>query len=88
MSKSLPLVLVKLKAGAIHFLLSAAVVCAVLALAVSLWYPSGLRLAAGLLNLAMIMVLVDLVLGPALTMLVFRPAKPSLRFDLGVIALV
>ncbi|MEZ5653620.1 MAG: hypothetical protein R3E87_24045 [Burkholderiaceae bacterium] len=40
------------------------------------------------MNLAMIMVLVDLVLGPALTMLVFRPAKPSLRFDLGVIALV
>ncbi|MEZ5661631.1 MAG: TfpX/TfpZ family type IV pilin accessory protein [Burkholderiaceae bacterium] len=78
----------KAKAGGIHFLLSAMVVAGVLGLATWLWYPSGLRLAAGLFNLALIMVLVDLVLGPALTMLVYRPAKPSLRFDLAVIALI
>lgn len=78
----------KLAAAGLHFLISAVVVTAALLAATLLWYPSGFRLAAGLTGLAAIMLLVDLVLGPALTFLVYEAGKKSLRFDLTVIAAV
>lgn len=78
----------KARAGGLHFVISAGIVLAVLLAVTLLWYPSGFRLASGLIHLAVIMGVVDLVLGPALTMLVYRPGKPSLRFDLAVIAAV
>ena len=76
----------RLRAAGIHFLISAVVVALVIAGAVFLWYPGNLAWAAGLATMVMILATVDLVIGPALTFLVFQPGKKSLRFDLGVIA--
>jgi hypothetical protein len=74
------------KAAAIHFSISLLVFLFLLTLILWLWYPgilfsidggwSGLRLVIG----------VDLVLGPLLTLVVFKSGKPGLKFDLACIA--
>ncbi len=78
----------RLRAAGFHFLLSIIVVGAVVATAIGLWFPGYLARAAGLVGLTGILISVDLILGPALTFLVYRPGKKSLRFDLTVIAAI
>ena len=53
-----------------------------------LWFPGPLFEESGAAGLLTILVPVDVLLGPLLTFLVFKPNKPSLRFDLTVIALL
>ncbi len=75
------------KAFAIHLGISLAIFLFLLMLIVFVWYPQpyfaadggwqGIRLIAG----------VDLVLGPLLTLVVFKAGKPGLRFDLTLIGL-
>ncbi|MEX2469252.1 MAG: hypothetical protein WD396_05800 [Pseudohongiellaceae bacterium] len=72
---------------AIHLGISVVALLALLAVILAFWYPgilfridggwSGLRIVIG----------VDLVLGPLLTLVVFKAGKPGLRFDLACIAL-
>ena len=81
-------ILPKLKAAAIHFLVSAVVVGLVVAGSLYFWYPGLQAYAAGLVTLLSILVVVDLVIGPALTLVVFKPGKKSLKFDMGVIAAI
>ena len=76
------------KAGLIHLALSIpVVVCAVLAMTL-IWYPPPFFLASGGGHLILILAAVDLVIGPCLTVLVYRAGKPSLKWDLAVIALI
>ena len=75
----------KLRAFAMHLTASAAIVLALLGLMWFVWYPApyfeteggwrGWGLLAG----------VNLVLGPLLTLIVFKPGKPSLKFDMSCI---
>ncbi|MEO0424243.1 MAG: TfpX/TfpZ family type IV pilin accessory protein [Pseudomonadota bacterium] len=78
----------KLRAFLVHLALSTLVVGAVLALAVIAWYPHPYFRAMDAWTVVKMLILVDLVLGPLLTLIVFDPAKRSLRFDLTVVALV
>ncbi|MEZ5739618.1 MAG: TfpX/TfpZ family type IV pilin accessory protein [Burkholderiaceae bacterium] len=78
----------RLRAAGIHFLISALVVGVVLTLASWLWYPDWFFYASGLLGMATVLAIVDLVIGPLLTLVVYKPGKPSLRFDLSVIAAI
>lgn len=55
---------------------------------VGIWYPSPMYQIQGLLPILMMLIGIDLILGPLLTLLVYKPAKPSLRFDLTVIILL
>lgn len=52
------------------------------------WYPAPLHKLIGVEEIIYLVVGVDVVLGPILTFIVFKPAKPSLRFDLAIIALL
>lgn len=77
-------------AGALHLLASLAIF-AMLTLIVLFWlFPAGLFQAAGGWEGLRIVVAVDLVLGPCLTLIVFNPRKPrsELVRDLSLIALV
>lgn len=72
-----------------HLAISAIVGLAVLAAMILVWYPPPYFQASGGNDLVLLMVAVDVTLGPMLTLAVFNPAKGmgKLRFDLVVIAL-
>lgn len=76
------------KACAIHLALSALVLILLAAVLVWRWYPPGLFHMARADGLLILIGGVDLVLGPLLTLIVFKSGKKSLKFDLGVIALL
>ena len=57
----------------------------VLAALLLVWYPQPYFRLAGGAGLMMILIGVDVVIGPLLTLVVFNPAKKSLRLDLAVI---
>lgn len=76
----------RLRACGLHLLLSAMVLGGVLCLMRLWWYPGDYFVAAGGDRLFLILAAVTLGLGPLLTLVVFRPGKWGLRFDLAVIA--
>jgi hypothetical protein len=73
------------QASGLHLLISIAVAVGVLALMLSLWYPGPLFEAAGGNDLLFILVGVDVVVGPLITLVIFRSGKRGLKFDLAVI---
>lgn len=75
-------------AAALHAVVSLFAIGGVAIAAVLMWFPAGLWHAAGLQELFGIMLAADIVLGPLLTLLVFRRGKPSLKFDMSAIVLV
>lgn len=74
-------------AVALHAAASLVLISAIAAWIVLRWYPGGLRHAADLHELLAIMLIAHVVLGPLLTLVVYRPGKRGLGFDLAVIAL-
>ena len=76
------------KAAAIHSSISAIVGLIVGFLLFDLWYPPPYFHAAGADELILLLVGVDLTLGPLLTLIVFRSGKRGLKFDLALIGLV
>ena len=73
------------KAGAIHFSISLAVFLVLLGVILLVWYPGILFSVDGGWSGLRIVIGVDLVLGPLLTLIVFKSGKPGLRFDLACI---
>jgi len=76
------------KASGIHLAISAALLSVLLAIIILLWYPGILFSVDGGWAGLRIVVGVDLVLGPLLTLVVFQAGKPSLKFDLTCIGLL
>lgn len=76
------------KAFAIHFAVSMVIFLVLLALMVGVWYPSFFFNTDGGWEGLQILIGVDLVLGPALTVIVYRPFKRGLLLDLTLIGLV
>ena len=76
------------KAAGIHLSISLLIGLVVLTLLFLVWYPSPYFKASGGQELTLILLGVDLVLGPLLTLVVFKAGKKSLKFDLSVIALL
>jgi hypothetical protein len=75
------------KAAAIHLTISATIGLVVGALLFGVWYPPPYFHAAGADVLVLLLVSVDLTLGPLLTLVVFKAGKRGLKFDLAVIAI-
>ena len=78
--------LTRLSAAGIHLGISAGIAAAVLAVIYMAWYPAPYFTAMGGDQLVLLVVGVDVVIGPLITLIIFKPDKPGLRFDLGVIA--
>lgn len=76
------------RAAGAHLVISAVVAVALVALLLLVWYPGPLYEAGGGERLTFILVAIDIVVGPILTLLVFRAGKPGMKFDLAVIALL
>lgn len=72
----------------IHLGISLAIFIAFAILLIFFWYPGPLFNLEGGWKGIRIVALVDVVLGPALTLLVFKPGKPGLKFDMSLIIVV
>jgi len=79
-----------LRAAGIHLGLSALVAVGVAGLVFGLWYPSPLHQLTGGQALFLILMAVDVVCGPVLTLVLYNPAKSRSKWllDLGLIVLV
>ena len=78
----------KLRASGLHFAISLFVGLMLLGLSWFIWYPAPMLMAIGGHEIFLLVVGIDVVLGPLLTLVVFKSGKPSLKFDLAVIALL
>lgn len=80
----------RLRAGGIHLLLSLAVAAVVALLVFWLWFPGAYREFAGGTHLLLLVMAVDVTLGPLLTFAVFdrRKGRSHLRSDVATIALL
>ena len=76
------------RAALIHFGLSLAIVGSVFLVVYFLWYPGPLFARGGGLDLFLVIALVDVTIGPLITLIIFKSGKWGLRFDLVVIALL
>ncbi len=74
----------------VHFCISLVVVLCVAAYVFLVWFPNGLFQLTGGVGLFVVLMLVDLVCGPGLTLVLFDPRKSSLkwRIDIALIVVV
>ena len=78
----------RFQAFAIHLLLSSAILGSFLTFVLLVWYPHPFFILEGLAEIVWVLVGVDVVLGPALTLVVFKTGKPGLKRDLSIIAAI
>lgn len=76
------------RASFIHLLISALVVGSAAAYIIYFWYPPALMHMAKADRLLMLIGGVDLVVGPLLTLIIYKAGKKHLKFDLFFIAIV
>lgn len=73
-------------AGGIHFAISIVIAIAVSVLMLALWYPGAIFRATGGQELFFLVVGVDVVIGPLITLIIYNRKKKELKFDLTVVA--
>jgi len=80
----------RLKASGIHLCISFSLALLAAALVFWLWYPYPYREISGGRDLFLMVVAVDVMLGPLITLTIFNRAKPwsELRRDLTIVALI
>ena len=78
----------KFKAFLIHLTISTAIIAVVFMLIFFFWYPRPYFEANGAWSVIRVLVMVDLVMGPLLTLVLFKKGKPGLMFDICMVALV
>jgi len=80
----------RIKAAFTHFLVSMAVVGAALAVVFFVWYPAPYGDSSDIWSMVKILICVDLILGPLITLIIFNTKKSrvELRRDLGIVATV
>lgn len=76
------------QACGLHLLLSAFAVGCVALLIFFVWYPGLLAYASGVTSVFLILVMVDVILGPLITLIIFNPQKKELKRDLLTIACI
>lgn len=76
------------KASLIHLAVSALIALVVGTLVVVVWYPAPYFSAMGGEVLLRLLIGVDVILGPLVTLIIFDTAKPRLKYDLMAIAVL
>jgi hypothetical protein len=71
-----------------HLIGSTAVALCSAALVFLVWYPGPLAQASGVIQIFLILLAVDVVVGPCITLIVFNPAKKELKRDLLIVLLL
>lgn len=76
------------RAAVIHLSLSLLVAIILALLLFKIWYPMPLAAATGVFVIFGMVLVIDLIIGPLLTLVVYKKHKKSLIFDLTVIAII
>ncbi|MFC2994371.1 TfpX/TfpZ family type IV pilin accessory protein [Acinetobacter sichuanensis] len=78
----------KIKAFLVHLIVSIFIALTCLAIIYFIWYPEPLYKATGITKIFLLMVGIDIILGPLLTLIIYKKDKKSLKFDLAIIILI
>lgn len=78
----------RLRCFSLHLLLSLVMAALALSLVFLVWYPSPLDLALGVTSIFLLLLGVDVILGPLLTLLVAKKDKKTLKMDLLIIIVI
>lgn len=71
-----------------HVAVSVCIALLVLGLVYGLWYPSPLAKAVGVTHIFLMLLAIDVILGPILGFVIYKESKKTLKFDLSVIILI
>ncbi|WP_373683545.1 TfpX/TfpZ family type IV pilin accessory protein [Acinetobacter sp. YH16042] len=71
-----------------HLIISISLALLVIGLVFFIWYPSPLATAVGVTHIFLMLLVIDVILGPVLGLLVYKEGKKTLKFDLSVIILI
>ena len=71
-----------------HLFISCLIALFVIGLVFFIWYPSPLATAVGVTHIFLMLLVIDVILGPLLGLLVYKEGKKTLKFDLSVIILI
>ena len=78
----------RLKFFLIHLAISFVIAFFVIGIVFFVWYPYPLAKAAGVTQLFLMMLTIDVIIGPLLGLIVYKQGKKTLKMDLGVIILL
>jgi len=76
------------KAFGCHLLISASIALLSTMLVFLVWYAGPLATASGVKYIFLLLLFVDVCLGPIITLVVFNPKKKELKRDLAIVALI
>ena len=76
------------RAFATHLIVSATIVGMVVAIAMLVWYPEPYLYLNSADRILLLLIAVDVIVGPTLTLIVFKPGKPGLKMDMTIIIAV
>lgn len=71
-----------------HLAVSLLIALFVISIVFFVWYPSPLATAVGVTHIFLMLLVIDVILGPLLGLLVYKEGKKTLKFDLSVIILI
>ena len=73
----------RLKFFLIHLSISLIIALSVVGLVFFAWYPTPLVIAVGVTQIFLMMLSIDVIVGPLLGLLVYKEGKKTLKFDLS-----
>ena len=71
-----------------HLAISGVVAALAMVVVFFVWYPAPLQSAVGVTQIFLMLLAIDIIIGPVITFIIYKTNKPSLKFDLTVIALL
>jgi hypothetical protein len=78
----------RLKFFLTHLAISAFIALLVICVVFLLWYPAPLAKAVGVTHIFLMMLTIDVIIGPVLGLIVYKEGKKTLKMDLGIIILL
>ncbi|AXY58910.1 TfpX/TfpZ family type IV pilin accessory protein [Acinetobacter sp. WCHAc010052] len=78
----------RLKFFLCHLLISIIIALIVTGIIFFIWYPSPLAQAAGVTHLFIMLILIDLIVGPLMTLLIYKKDINAFKMDLSIIIII
>lgn len=78
----------RIKFFLVHIITSVIIAFLLTLLVFFIWYPSPFATAVGVTYIFLMLLVIDIILGPLLGLLVYKEGKKTLKFDLSVIILI